>query len=99
MAKIKELKDFRYTPYYKYYNKTIDEYCIQIIESTMIEQWTDQDKKYTRSDVLKEVYKFVNRELRDFKDKIEINPSTEEVNYEEEKRMIREQAKQLLGMN
>lgn len=96
---MEEVRDFKDTPYYEYYSKRIDEYWIQLIRSVMDSQWIDTDKKFSRADVLKEVYKFVNGELREFKDELDMNPNAERVQKAVEDELIKNQAKQLLGMN
>ena len=92
---MKTIRDFKDTEYYEYYEKVINNYCAKIINSIMQTQWQN-DIKYSWNDVLKEVYKFVNWELRDFKDDIDINQYREEEDVGKEKELIREQAKQLL---
>lgn len=95
---IKEIKDFKSTPYYEYYGKQIDEYCRQLLVEQMRTQWVEFDKKYSWNDVLKEVFKFINGDLRDFKDSLDMNPVKEEVdkNYEEK---LDKEARQMLGMS
>lgn len=99
VKELKEIKDFKDTPYYKYYGDMIDEYSIKIINSIITQQGIDTEKKYTRWDVLKEVWKFINKELREFKDLDVINPNNEEVEKNELNNLLEEQAKKMLGMN
>jgi len=98
-TKIKELKDFRDTPYYEYYTKTIDEYWSKIVKSIVEQQWIDNEVKYTRWDVLKEALKFINWDLREFKDLDVVNPSRNEIEQEEMKEAVERQAKAYLGIN
>ena len=97
MVKLKEFKDFRNTPYYKYYEKRIDEYCMIIINNILKTQWTDNNKIYNYNDVMKEVLKFVNGDLRQFKDDLDINPNQEDKEKQEADKFIEEQAKLLLN--
>jgi len=96
---IKELKDFKDTPYYEYYWKMIDEYWVKIVKCIVEQQWIDNEKKYTRWDVLKEVLRFINGDLREFRDLEVINPSRWEMEENEMKEAIERQAKAYLGMN
>lgn len=96
-GKLKEVKDFKSTPYYEYYSKVIDWYCEKIIKSQMLTQWKEFDKKYSWNDVLKEVFKFANEELREFKDELNINPTRDEQLLKEENELIEKQINILLG--
>lgn len=95
---LNELKDFKTTPYYKYYTEMVDEYCKLIVDRIMSQQWIDFDKKYSWNDVLREVYKFVNNDLREFKDLDLINPSTKELEDEKERKLIEESINGTLGI-
>lgn len=98
MVNIKELKDFKDTPYYKYYTDMINEYWIKVIRSIVDQQWIDTEKKYTRWDVLRETLKFINTDLKDFKDLEIINPSRTEIEKQEMDEAVKEQTKSYLGM-
>jgi hypothetical protein len=95
MAEV-EVKDFISTPYYELYNKRINDYCVKVIKSTMQSQGIDDEKKYTWGDVLKEVYKFVNVELRKFPNDLDLNPTRTRTSQEQLDKAIEEQAKQML---
>lgn len=99
LKELKELKDFKTTPYYKYYTEMVDDYSIKIINSIITQQWIDAEKKYTRWDVLKEVRKFINTDLRQFKDLDVINPNKEEEEKKKLEDLLQKQAKQILGMD
>lgn len=98
MEKINELKDFKDTPYYEYYVNMIDEYSIKIITSIIEMQWIDNEVKYTRWDVLKETMKFINWDLKEFKDLDIVNPSRKEIEKEQMKEAIERQTKAYLGI-
>jgi len=98
MADIKEIKDFKETPYYNYYTDMINEYWVKVIRSIIDQQWIDTDKKYTRWDVLRETLKFINTDLRNFKDLEIINPSRTEIEKHDMEEAIKEQTKSYLGM-
>jgi hypothetical protein len=98
MVNIKELKDFKDTPYYKYYTDMINEYWVKVIRSIVDQQWIDTEKKYTRWDVLRETLKFINTDLKDFKDLEIINPSRTEIEKQEMDEAVKEQTKSYLGM-
>jgi hypothetical protein len=97
MVKVKGLLDFKKTDYYDYYTKVIDDYSISIIEQVMSNN--NNDIKYSWNDVLKLVYKFINSELRDFKDNVEINPEINKLEQKTEQEYLEQQAKEMLGMN
>lgn len=99
LKELKELKDFNTTPYYKYYTEMVDDYSIKIINSIITQQWIDTEKKYTRWDVLKEVRKFINSDVRQFKDLDVVNPNKEEKEKQELDNLLHEQSKKILGMN
>lgn len=98
MVNIKELKDFKDTPYYQYYTDMINEYWVKVIRSIVDQQWIDTEKKYTRWDVLRETLKFINTDLKDFKDLEIINPSRTEIEKQEMDEAVKEQTKSYLGM-
>jgi hypothetical protein len=98
MVDIKELKDFKDTPYYKYYTDMIDEYWVKIVKSIVEKQWIDTDEKFTRADVLRETLKFVNWDLREFKDLEIVNPSRTEIMEQEIKDATERQVKAYLGI-
>lgn len=95
----KEFKDFTGTPYYQLYKKRIQEYSDKIVKSIVEMQWIDNEVKFTRWDVLKEVYKFVNKELVEFPDDIDLNPTQERERQFRIEKAIEEQSKQMVGMN
>jgi len=97
MADLKVM-DFKDTEYYKQYVAMIDEYWVKIVRSIVESQWIDTEEKFTRWDVLRETLKFVNWELRDFKDLDVVNPSRTEIEEEKIKDATERQAKAYLGI-
>jgi hypothetical protein len=93
------LKDFRDSVYYDTYSKVLDEYSIKLIKESMLERWTDDDKRFNWNDVLKEVFKFINTDLKEFKDSIDVNPNRDEIAKQKLEKMLKIQAKQMLGIN
>jgi hypothetical protein len=91
------LVDFKDTPYYKFYEKKINDYNELIIKSILLSN--DNEIKYSWNDVLKEVFKFINWELKDFKDCTDINPNNTDRKKKLYERLVEEQAKRQLGMN
>lgn len=69
--------NFKETEYYKPYLARLDEYCCDIVNQIL--DSNDNEIKYSWNDVLKLVYRFVNTELRDFADSLELNPIEEKV--------------------
>lgn len=98
MEKLQEIKDFRTSEYYKFYSDMVNEYCVKTIKSIVESQWIDNEVKYTRWDVLKELLKFLNWDLREFKDLDITNPSRVYIEEKEMKEDVERQAKQLLGI-
>jgi len=94
-VKLKQKKDFKTSEYYEHYCKTIESYGIDLIKEIL--ENNNNEVKYTWNDVLKMVFRFVNGDLKDFKDKVDLNPITEERDKEEEERLIEEQAIQLMN--
>lgn len=91
-------RDFKDTDYYKQYVEMINSYNTKIITTILSQQWIDNDQKYTRWDVLKEVLKFINWEMKEFKDLKQLNPNRELLAEDELKKMVEEQARNL-GIN
>lgn len=85
MATVKEIKDFKSTPYYEYYTKKIEDISVDLIKDIMKNKWNDRDKKYSWNDVLKKVYEIVDGELKEFKDSLDLNPYKEERDLAKEK--------------
>ena len=97
MAKKSEkviLKDFRDSVYYDTYSKVLDNHCIKIINSVMQEQ--SNEVKYSWNDVMKEVFKFINTDLREFKDSIDVNPNREQLEAKEMNDLVKEYYKNYL---
>ena len=69
--------NFKETEYYKPYLARLDEYCCDIVNQIL--DSNDNEIKYSWNDVLKLVYRFVNTELRDFADSLDLNPIEEKV--------------------
>lgn len=91
--------DFKDTIYYKEYVSMIDSYSIKIIKNIISQQWIDNEHKYTRWDVLKEVLKFVNGEMKEFKELETLNPNRKIQEQEDIQRLVDEQAKSLWIIN
>lgn len=91
-------RDFKDTEYYEQYKKMINEYKNKVIISILSQSWIDNELKYTRWDVLKEVLKFINWDMSDFQDLSSLNPNRDMMNKEEIESYIKEQAKNL-GIN
>ena len=78
--------NFKETEYYKPYLARLDEYCCDIVNQIL--DSNDNEIKYSWNDVLKLVYRFVNTELRDFADSLELNPIEEKVNEDIQKEIL-----------
>ena len=91
-------RDFKDTEYYEQYKKMISEYKNKVIVSILSQNWIDNEQKYTRWDVLKEVLKFINWDMSSFQDLSSLNPNRDIMNKEEIESYIKEQAKNL-GIN
>jgi hypothetical protein len=76
----------------------ISEYKNKVIVSILSQNWIDNEQKYTRWDVLKEVLKFINWDMSSFQDLSSLNPNRDIMNKEEIESYIKEQAKNL-GIN
>ncbi len=87
-------KDLKDTPYYDVYLKMINTYSQNIIEEVMRNQ--NNDIKYTWNDVLKQVFKFINGDLKKFPDRFDVNPSRELLEKQELDEITRQQTIQLL---
>lgn len=90
------MKDFIDTPYYEVFKKRIQEYSDKIVKSIVESQWIDNKVEFTRGDVLREVYKFVNKELVEFPEDIEVNPYREQEREFKIEKALEEQAQQML---
>lgn len=90
------MKDFIDTPYYEVFKKRIQEYLDKIVKTIVETQWIDSKVEYTYWDVLREVYKFVNKELVMFPDDIDVNPYREQEREFKIEKAVEEQAKQML---
>lgn len=78
--------NFKETEYYKPYLDRINEYCVDIVNEILD---TNQNEiKYSRNDVLKLVYRFVNTQLRDFADSLDLNPIEEKVDEDIQKEVL-----------
>jgi hypothetical protein len=64
----------------------LDEYCCDIVNQIL--DSNDNEIKYSWNDVLKLVYRFVNTELRDFADSLELNPIEEKVDESIQKEIL-----------
>lgn len=71
----KVVVDFTKSEYYEYYLNTISKRSQQIMIEVM--NSNNNDKKYTRDDVLKLVFKFVETQLREFPESLDVNPTRE----------------------
>jgi hypothetical protein len=98
MEKKTPTRDFKDTDYYEQYVEMINSYNTKLITSILSQQWIDNDQKYTRWDVLKEVLKFVNGDMKEFKDLKQLNPNREMLDEDEIKKLVEEQARNL-GIN
>lgn len=88
-------RDFKDTEYYEQYKKMINQYKNKVIVSILTQSWIDNEKKYTRWDVLKEVLKFINWEMSDFQELSSLNPNRDMMNKEELENIIKEQVENL----
>lgn len=88
-------RDFKDTEYYEQYKKMINQYKNKVIVSILTQSWIDNEKKYTRWDVLKEVLKFISWEMSDFQELSSLNPNRDMMNKEELENIIKEQAENL----
>lgn len=74
--KVEKASNFKETEYYKPYLARIDEYCVDIVNEIL--DSNENEIKYSWNDVLKLVYRFVNTQLRDFADSLDVNPHEDE---------------------
>ncbi len=88
-------RDFKDTEYYEQYKKMINQYKNKVIVSILTQSWIDNEKKYTRWDVLKEVLKFISWEMSDFQELSSLNPNRDMMNKEELENIIKEQVENL----
>ena len=73
----------------------INEYKNKVITGIITQQGIENEQKYTRWDVLKEVLKFIDWDMKHFKDLAVLNPNRDLMNKEEIERYVKEQAKNL----
>lgn len=92
---VKPTRDFKDTEYYKQYVDMINSYKNKLIISIVTQQGIDNEQKYTWWDVLKEVLKFVDWNMKEFKDLDSLNPNREQTDKDELQRYVDEQAKNL----
>lgn len=90
-------RDLIDTPYYDLYLKMINSYSKNIIKSILSNQ--TNEVKYTWNDVLKEVFKFVNGDLRKFPETFDVNPNRELLEQEEYDEAVKKQTMQFLGID
>lgn len=93
------IRDFKDTPYYEIYKDMIKKYRNKIITSIITQQWIDNENKYTRWDVLKEVLKFIEWDMMMFQDIKELNPNREQLDKEKIEKYVEEEARNLGIMN
>lgn len=87
MVKVERWMNFRESEYYKPYLERINEYSCDIVNQIL--ETNDNEIKYSWNDVLKLVYRFVNTELREFADSLDLNPREEKIDEEVQKEVLR----------
>lgn len=87
MVKLERGMNFQDSEYYKPYLERINEYSCDIVSQIL--DTNDNEIKYSWNDVLKLVYRFVNSELREFADSLDLNPNEEEIDKEVQKEVLR----------
>lgn len=86
MVQIDRQLNFKESEYYKPYIERINEYCCDIVNQIL--DTNDNEIKYSWNDVLKLVYRFVNSELREFADSLDLNPREEKVDEAVQKELM-----------